>query len=246
MAMMWLKTSTIKQSSSAAFVFWRTGVEKCGLIRVSFDIENEDIDVAAELAAIHHLIFVKQVFKRVPISGGPYSLRVSRGAVRKLAHGKSDKFFARRYAKFLTAHHQFSGAEILVQEPEAFDPTDHREIEEIRIQHQRYSTRDELDTPLFGKLIITSHALRRFVERSSSSAMKFPRYSLGKRLSNPNLKKLTLDQAVAAHKQRKYGADRQAEVWGHHSETLKFVVIKDRATGQNVLATVFNRAEQYW
>lgn len=244
--MMLLKTSTMKQSSSAAFVFWRTGLEKYGVLRVSFDIENEDIDVAAELVAIHHLLFIKQVFNRVPGMGSSYLLRVSRGALRKLALGKSDKIFAKRYAKFLSGSGPMKGVEIQVEAAETFNPADYPEIEEISIQHERYHTHDEVEVSHFGKLIITAHAVQRYIERSRDESMRFPRQSLVKRLRNPRLKQMVLDESVAQQKKKKYGADNQAEIWGHESEALKFVVIKDKKTGKNFLATVFNRTEQYW
>lgn len=243
--MMRLKTSTMKQSSSAVFVFWRTGLEKYGVLRVSFDIENEDIDVAAELVAIHHLLFVKQVFNRVPGLGSSYSLRVSRGALRKLALGKSDKIFAKRYAKFLGSG-PMKGVEIQVEAAEIFNPADCPDIEEIRIQHDRYHTHDEVEVSHFGKLIITAHAVQRYAERSSDESMRFPRQSLVKRLRNPRLKQLVLDESVAQQKKKKYGIENQAEIWGHESEALKFVVLKDKKTGQNVLATVFSRSGEYW
>lgn len=216
------------------------------MLRVEFDVQDEDIDVAAELVAIHHLVFKRQVFDRIPNTGKPFIFKVSRGAVRKLALGKSDKSFARRYAKFLTGTNPLSDTEILVEEPEEFDPATVSDIETIRVEHEAYHTKDEIETPAFGRLVITSHAVLRFAERSADQGIKRPRASLARRLVNPNLKRFELNAAVKRHKDSKYGSGREAEIWGHESEALKFVIVKDQATGQSVLTTVFSRTEEYW
>lgn len=244
--MMQMRTSTLKQSSSAAFVFWRTGLEKFGVIRVSFDIENDDIDLAAELVAIHHLLFQKQVFNRIPSSGSPYTLTVSRGAIKKLALDKSEKIFAKRYAKFLMQNGAMHGSNLQVKPPENFTVADFLEVEEIYIEHERFHIVDEVEIPNFGSVVVTSHAVARFAQRTENPDVKNPRASLIKCLKNPNLKRLEMSESVIQHKKKKYGADSHSEVWGHESAIVKFLVVKDKITGKNVLATVFSRSEQYW
>ena len=244
--MMQMRTSTIKQSSSAAFVFWRTGLEKFGVLHVSFDVENDEIDIAAELIAIHHLLFEKKIFNRIPSSGSPYALTVSRGAIKKLALDKSEKLFPKRYAKFLSGNGVMKGASIRVQPAENFNVVDFQDIETIKIEHERFHFVDEIETPNFGSVVITSHAIERFAQRTENPDVKNPRVSLIKCLCNPSLKRLDMGEAVLKHKKMKYGADNMSEVWGHESAVVKFLVIKDKITGKNVLATVFSRSEKYW
>lgn len=213
---------------------------------MSFDVANDDIDIAAELVAIHHLLFEKKIFNRIPSSGAPYTLTVSRGAIKKLALGKSEKIFPKRYAKFLSGNGVMKGASIRVQTAEHFDVANFQNIETINIEHEQYHLVDEIETPNFGTVVLTSHAIERFSERTENPDVKNPRASLIKCLCNPGLKRLDMGEAVLKHKKIKYGADNLSEVWGHESAVVKFLVVKDKITGKNVLATVFSRSEKYW
>ncbi|WP_446667976.1 hypothetical protein, partial [Klebsiella pneumoniae] len=100
--MMTLTTVSKKTSNNSALVFWRVGTKRKGILDVRIDFDNEEADLLAELVAIRYLALDKQVFCREPGAGAGYKLVVSKGAIKKLALGKSTKEFAFKFAACLT------------------------------------------------------------------------------------------------------------------------------------------------
>ena len=89
--MMILTTVSEKVSETEARVFWRVGTKKKGILDVTLDFAHEESALLGELVAIQHLLFAKKVLDREPGSGQGYKLVVSKGAIRKLALGKSSR-----------------------------------------------------------------------------------------------------------------------------------------------------------
>jgi hypothetical protein len=84
--MMRLTTYSQKQSDErSVFVLWRVGISNFGVLTVEFTHPIEDIELAAELVAIRHLVFNQAVFDRIPDSGKAFELNVSKGAIKKLS-----------------------------------------------------------------------------------------------------------------------------------------------------------------
>ncbi|MFD2016686.1 hypothetical protein ACFSJQ_16140 [Vibrio olivae] len=92
--MMTLTTVSEQLSSTQSRVFWRVGTQRKGILNVTLDFENDDSALLCELCAIRHLLIESQVFGRVPGTGKGYKLVVSKGAIKKLARGRSDKKYA--------------------------------------------------------------------------------------------------------------------------------------------------------
>ncbi|EDR1414855.1 hypothetical protein C3863_005003, partial [Salmonella enterica subsp. enterica serovar Dublin] len=112
--MMTLTTVSKKTSNNSALVFWRVGTKRKGILDVHIDFDHEEADLLAELVAIRYLALDKQVFCREPGAGAGYKLVVSKGAIKKLALGKSTKAFAFKFAACLTG--RLKGATIEVSQ----------------------------------------------------------------------------------------------------------------------------------
>ena len=111
--MMTLTTVAKKTSNNSALVFWRVGTKRKGILDVRTDFEHEESDLLAELIAIRYLALDKQVFCHMePGAGAGYKLVVSKGAIKKLALGKSSKAFAAKFASFLTGRMQGATIEV--------------------------------------------------------------------------------------------------------------------------------------
>ena len=100
--MMTLTTVSKKTSNNSALVFWRVGTKRKGILDVRINSDHEEADLLAEIVAIRYLALDKQVFCREPGAGSGYKLVVSKGAIKKLALGKSSKKFAFKFATCLT------------------------------------------------------------------------------------------------------------------------------------------------
>jgi hypothetical protein len=98
-------------------VYWACGRSTQGLLTVTMDCETEDNSVAAELSAMQYLLEVREVCG-ADRTGNSMQLTCSRGAVKKLANGKSDKAMLKDYALFLRT--RFGDASIAVSKDESF------------------------------------------------------------------------------------------------------------------------------
>lgn len=243
--MMKLTTMVLPQDGEQQIsVAWRTGLTRKGIVQVEgLNDTTEDKDVIAELLAIKYLLFTKQVFDRLPLSGLGYELVVSRGAIKKAAQGRTSKKHLIPHAAFLNL--SLSGAEITIDKKK--DPhLPELASNDISVQtihagggYDNTDTYDTIETPAHGKLRITRHALDQFTERLSTGDPKRPYKALVDRLSNPELELKLIPEKVLQHKARKYGSADNLEVWGHRSSQMNYVVVKEDVN--RVLVTVFRR-----
>lgn len=95
--MMALTTRTKKLTNNTVEVAQKTGDSLQGILTVTLhdrSIANE-IVVAAELAAIYHLLYERNVFNRTEIEfslgGAGFKLNISRGAIKKLLKSEHNK-----------------------------------------------------------------------------------------------------------------------------------------------------------
>lgn len=239
--MMTLNTVSKKTSNNSALVFWRVGTKRKGILDVRIDFDHEEADLLAELIAIRYLVLDKQVFCCKPGSGSGYKLVVSKGAIKKLALGKSTKAFAFKFAAYLTS--RLKGVTIEVsQSMEFMDEPGEGNVELLDADRQTYAkTYDEISTPAMGPVLITQHAIDRYQARITSGSPKKPWASLVSRLRHPELQILPFDPKVARHKARKYGRVDNVEVWGHRDSKFKYLMVIDEDTKKRVLVTVFER-----
>lgn len=241
--MMTLTTVSKKTSDNSALVFWRAGTKRKGILDVKLDFSHDESALIAELIAIRHLMLDEKVFGREPGSGIGYRLVVSKGAIRKLVLGKSDKRFATKFAAFLTG--RMSGVTIEVSQDMEFmaDPA----IEPVTLleadKEAFTQTFDEIQTPAIGAVLVTQHAIEQYQARISSGDPKKPWASLVGRLQHPELRLQPIDEKVARHKARKYGRVDNVEVWGHRDSKFKYLMVINDESKKRVLVTVFERNE---
>lgn len=240
--MMILTTLSEKKNDSQVRVFWRTGIQNRGILDVTLANPHPESALLAELMAIQHLMFERLVFDREPIKGGGYKLITSKGAIKKLAMGKSDKQFAVPLSQFL--RHRLSGITIEVSQSREYLPTlDDCMPEELQADQDHYLqelSSDLVETPAMGSIVLTHHAVEQYASRIATGAPKDPRLSLIRRLMNPELINFPLSEKVLAHKARKYGRADNIEVWGHPTSNLSYQLVKDDSD-RKVLVTVFRR-----
>lgn len=109
-----LKTHTLTTSQPDTFlVYWtNSSVHPSGLIKVRVTAKMQDAHIAAELAAMQHLLEEKCVIGSNLVGNANTQLVVSLGAIKKLRRCQSDKSHLAPYANFLTT--RFAGCPISV------------------------------------------------------------------------------------------------------------------------------------
>ncbi|MDL2009678.1 hypothetical protein MT372_24285, partial [Vibrio parahaemolyticus] len=93
-----------------------------------------------------------------------------------------------------------------------------------------------VNVPNIGPVVVTRHALERFVERLSDGAPKHPWKALCSKLLCSGLTKTQLPENVAIQKAKKYA--QEAEFWQHIGSKLHFVLVPSDQT--KTLVTVFS------
>ncbi|NOI05837.1 hypothetical protein [Vibrio anguillarum] len=239
--MMILTTLSEKLDDQTGRVFWRVGTKRSGIIDVKIDFSHEESDLISELSAIQYLLFEEQVMGREPGSGSGYKLVVSKGAIKKLARGKSTKKHAQKFAAFL--QNRMAGVQIEVSQSREFmaDPESYVPFC-LNANRQEYAnTHDAVVTPTMGTVYVTAHAVEQYIERLSSGDPKKPWASLVNRLKHPELRIRNLPANVLAHKAKKYGTADNVEAWGHPTSKFTYLIVNDN--GRRTLVTVFEREQ---
>lgn len=240
--MMILHTLSEKISDTQTRVYWRVGTKRKGILDVTQASAHEDSALIGELIALQHLLFEKVVFtgSKGPGSGIGYKLVVSKGAIKKLATGRSDKKYAMKFAAFLTS--RMKGVAIEVSQKREFMPTLEECEPELLVDanEKNSSTFDQIETPAMGTILVTQHAVDQYEARITSGSPKRPWASLVSRLMHPEMRQITLPPKVQAHKIRKYG--QLDEFWSHPTSRFQFVVTRNQ-DGKGTLVTVVERDE---
>jgi hypothetical protein len=125
--------------------------------------------IAAELYAIHHLLSVKEVMGSNR-SGNGLQIRVSKGAIKKLQKQRSTQHSLYSLTRFLLTRYQ--EAQISVEKR---DDWLLHSFEEYSVDNATVIEIDEvINVPNIGPVVVTRHALERFVERLSDGVPKHP------------------------------------------------------------------------
>ncbi len=239
-----LTTYSTKTSPTTALVQWRSSATKCGIIEVTLPYDSPDMDIVGELVALQYLIIDKEIFGQNALHGEGLEVEVSKGAIKKILTGKTTKKEIIKYASFIP----FLLQGLSLKTHKKCSQNDDCEgcvSEKILVDVEKYTnTRLLVSSPVIGDIEITSHSVGRYLERvkSESGDIKFPLKSLVLRLTNPDLRQVTLPKDVVSHKLRKYGESDEFSVWKHPTSTLNFGLIKDGPTFH--LVTVFINKQQ--
>ena len=232
---MMVLTLLTKQTDGEFTVYWKTGLRRGGELKVDLGeqydmLPEQQKPIAAELYAIHHLLSVKEVMG-INRSGNGLQIRVSKGAIKKLQKQRSTQHSLYSLTRFLLTRYQ--EAQISV---EKWDDWLSHSFEEYSIDNATVREIDEvINVPKIGPVVVTRHALERFVERLSDGAPKHPWKALCSKLLCSGLTKTQLPKNIAIQKAKKYA--QEAEFWQHVGSKMYFVMI----TGDSMktLVTVF-------
>jgi hypothetical protein len=110
-------------------------------------------------------------------------------------------------------------------------------FEEYSVDNVSVRDIDEvINVPNIGPVVVTRHALERFVERLSDGVPKHPWKALCTKLLCSGLTKALLPESVAIQKAKKYA--QEAEFWQHLGSKMHFVMIP--SDSMKTLVTVFS------
>lgn len=158
-----LKIYTVATEQPDTFlVYWTNSpVRPGGVLRVRVLPGMEDAQIAAELAAMQHLLEEKRVIGTNLVGNPNTRLTVSQGAIRKLQRNQSDKAHLAPYANFLTT--RFAGCQLCVdKDVRWFDGVDLNTTEELLVSEPR---RETIRVTGLGEVSVTQHVLNRFSDR---------------------------------------------------------------------------------
>lgn len=159
-----LKTHTIPgQQTDTYLVYWTNSTVRLGgLLRVKVDVKVEDKAIAAELAAIQHLLEVRCVLGNNISGNAKTQLVVSSGAIRKLQRRQSDKVHLAPYANFLCT--RFAACPVTVEKDTRWFREQLPVTEEyLLVSGPRQET---IRLRGLGEVSVTRHVLDRFVDRA--------------------------------------------------------------------------------
>jgi len=145
-----------------------------GVVTVSLHQKNaDDRPILAELGALHHLLCVEQVHgeKRlgngitIEVSAGAIRKAVAKGALKQSDAGLTEKLHVALFSHFLAT--RFFEAQVVTVPAEKWIEGETKEAKDYAIS---------IDAPItatlssaLGEIIITRHALNRFVERFAAA-----------------------------------------------------------------------------
>ncbi len=158
-----LKTHTLAaQDSNTFLVYWTNSTKRVGgLIKVRVTVNMQDAHIAAELAAMQHLLEERGVLGSHLVGNANTKLVVSLGAIKKLRRSQSDKSHLAPYASFLTT--RFAGSPISVdKDTRWFDGFTPDTVEDLLVGGPR---RETLKVTGLGNVAVTQHVLDRFADR---------------------------------------------------------------------------------
>jgi hypothetical protein len=105
----------------------------------------------------------------------------------------------------------------------------------LQIRVSKGAIDEVIDDPNIGYVVVTRHALERFVERLSDGAPKHPWKALCSKLLCSALTKAQLPESVSIQKAKKYA--QEAEFWQHVGSNMHFVMVPGDSI--KTLITVF-------
>jgi hypothetical protein len=161
-----LKTHVCPAAQPDSYLVYWTNNQRSpkGVIRIRLTAQIEDRAIAAELAAIQHLIEDKAVLGNTLIGCPTTKLIVCHGAIRKLQRQQSDKVHLASYAHFLTT--RFAGCQVSVDSDTRWlDGYTPEAVEDLLVSGPR---RETITITGLGQVTVTQHVLERFAERGLS------------------------------------------------------------------------------
>ena len=220
-------------------VYWMTGKQRKKGVDVRLALTCENKRAAAEAVAIRYLLGDVCVFNKNR-TGQNLGLIVSKGAIKKLGHSKSQLNELYDYGYPLLT--RYMGADITVSKDQSWFPLVDDLGEVACIDGERLRGMELFEANDKGVIAITRHALERYQEYCGTINIHTTWKSLVQRLqNNAGIEKVELPRNVLEHKIGKYGE--APEVWRHPDSTLHFVFFVKANYKQ--LVTVFDRNTKF-
>jgi hypothetical protein len=220
---MMVLTLLTKQIDGEFTVYWKTGLRRCGELKVNLGeqydmLPEQQKPIAAELYAIHHLLSVKEVMG-INRSGNGLQIRVSKGAIKKLQKQRSTQHSLYNLTRFLLTRYQEAKISVEKRDDWILYPLEQYSVDNVTVR----DIDEVINVPNIGPVVVTRHALERFVERLSDGAPKHPWKALCTKLLCSGLTKAQLPESVAIQKAKKYA--QEAEFWQHVGSKMHFVIV---------------------
>lgn len=158
-----LKTYNVATQQPGTFlVYWTNSpIRPGGVLKVRVLQKVEDPQIAAELAAMQHLLEEKRVIGSNLVGNPNTRFTVSQGAIRKLQRRQSDKVHLAPYANFLTT--RFAGCQLVVEKDTRwFDGFEPESVEELVVIEPRL---EMIKVTGLGEVSVTQHVLNRLGDR---------------------------------------------------------------------------------
>lgn len=145
-----------------------------GVLTVSLNTRFPmDRPILAELGALHHLLYIKEIHGqrrlgnglRIEVSAGAIKKAVAKGSLKREDSGKTDKEHVARFCAFLATKY-FEATVEVVQAAKWADMSSNRQVNES-IAVDDYP--DAKLSCVLGEVVVRRHALNRFVERFTAA-----------------------------------------------------------------------------
>lgn len=211
-------------------IYWRNGAQIQGILNVKVTANVGDREIVAELSALQWLLEHRSVFGESQAGKG-LCLTVTSGAIKKLAKAAEKELDLRdsklgkphlfRYAKFLGT--RFVGCEIKVsKDGDWVMPRADNDIETIEIDEP---LEEILTIKGVGRVIMSDHAMKKFIERQGNSSRE-DIWRLLRKIANYGLRLGELGEERLRNMEQKY--EKPGKVWVHDDTKWAFVVVPDQ------------------
>lgn len=213
--------------------------------------------ILAELAALHHLVYVREIHGTyrlgnglcIEVSAGAIKKAVAKGALKKEDAGTTTKAHVAHFSTFLATKYFEATVEVV-------PPGKWQEIEAKRLSDETLCVEEYPAVHIgsvLGNVVVRRHALNRFVERfmaaaeiaSGRSLVDIPDYRWTRAWRSlesivPQSVKVTIPPKEAQRVMYKYGKDVYAL---HHMGSQNVFVVKDAGRGHELVTVL--RGNEY-
>lgn len=228
-------------------VYWTLKAEGCNYMEVTLVLPSVGVSpiVLAEMFVAHHLLSDMSLLGGA--SGQQFSLNFGHQETVDMFSGSFSPYNMLRM--FNT---RFEG--LLIQKSERFlsRPGYDDIIERKQINFDRWQT-DTIDTPALGKVVISEHGLKRFIERGvpehDKPKIRSPYKSLVQALMYEGLVPVTVNaERISLMKRLARGIDKPEDflVFKDPRKDLHFLLSPKDEFGESVMVSAFIRSEKHY
>ena len=244
--MNFLKTFTLSVQQSDTFsVYWTNSASRFGgVVHVKVTAKLDDRAIAAELAAIQHLLEVKKVLGNNLSGNAKTKLVVSSGAIRKLHRQQSDKGHLAPYANFLCT--RFAACPVSVEKDTSWFSGQIPSSEDHLLVSAPLRAKIQLHG--LGEVTVTRHVLQRFVDRvivdqAADQAIQVAWKKLNKLADHPSVKEVTRKSLWSGIKNSRFG--KQEGRYFLNSVQQMVLVVTDNPNEGLRLVTTYPATKQF-